>query len=151
MTYLSTQTDTSDITDVYSDTTRMYLFSLHKIWPRIHPRFNINWMISGIPNNMIKRSAIARFIMKMFVTDCLIFLSKIITHITRKFPTIPTSPIWQKRIERPMMVSVDAGSIGENKVLFISLEQFSVLFTSYVTEFDKRVVVDKFPCKAMTF
>jgi hypothetical protein len=50
--------------------------------------------------------------------------NKIITHITRKFPTIPTNPIWQKRIERPMMVCVDAGSIGENKVPFIFLEEF---------------------------
>jgi hypothetical protein len=37
-----------------------------------------------------------------------------------------------------MMVCVDAGSIGENKVPFIFLEEFSVPFISYVTEFDNR-------------
>lgn len=75
---------------------------------------------------MIRRSAIARFIMKIFVTDCRIFLSNSITQITRTLPKIPTSPIWQNRTERPISVSVVAGSPMFSDVPFIvdAAEQF---------------------------
>lgn len=117
------QTDTRDNIETYRQTTSVNLLILHNAGPRSQPLFIINCTISGIPINMMIKSAVARFIMKILVTDCRIFLSSKMTMITRLLPMRPTVPIPIKRMDNKTITSSEAGSggIGEKLDPLISI------------------------------
>ena len=101
--------------ETYRQTTRMNRFILHKTGPSNQPLFTMNCTISGTPINMIIKSAVARFIIKMLVTDCRIFLSNKITIITRLLPISPKVPITINNMDSNTMTSPDAGSGGKGE------------------------------------
>lgn len=129
VTYRSMQTDTSDSIDTYRQTTSVNLLILHNAGPSNHPLLTINWTISGIPINMIIKSAVARFIIKMLVTDCRIFLSNKITIITRLLPMSPTAPITMNSMDKNTITSPEAGSTGTGEILepFISMSELEII------------------------
>ncbi len=92
VTNLSTQRATRVMMEAYSDTTSTNLWNLHSATPSNQPLFIINNTISGTPNNMMSKSARARFMMKRLVTERLIFLSDRMMKITRALPISPVKP-----------------------------------------------------------
>lgn len=108
------QTDTRERTDTYKHVTRMYLLNLHIPTPSNQPRLRINWIMSGMKEIIISKSAMAKFIMKTFVTDCLIFLSIKITVMTKELPTIPKTPIKINKMLRMIIVPRATGGSAES-------------------------------------
>ena len=91
-TYLSTQTATSVMMEAYSETTRTNLWNLQRASPSSQPLLMTNCTISGMPNSMMRKSAMAKFMMKRLVTERLIFLSERMMKMTRALPTSPKIP-----------------------------------------------------------
>ena len=84
---------------------------------------------------MIKKSAKAKFVMNMFVTEFLIFLSVRTTHMTRKFPISPVNPTTQKRMESVTTAPVLAGGSPSEIFLLVSLvyPTSNIAFSEYVS------------------
>ena len=117
--------------ETYRDTTRTNLLILHTGSPINHPLFNMNCTISGIPNNMINKSATARFIINTFVTEFLIFLSTNMTTMTRPFPKIPMNPMTINKRESNPITSGVAGSGWDMFPVSVSIVPFNAF--KYVT------------------
>lgn len=130
------QTETRESIETYRQTTNVNLLILQSVGPNNQPLLTMNWTISGIPTNMMIKSAVAKFMMKMLVTDCRIFLSNNMTIITRLLPISPTVPMTMNNNDNKTMTSVDAGSGGRGG----KPEAFMSMAISFTLEFSPAVV-----------
>ena len=102
----------------------MHRLTLHAIDPSNHPLLLTNCAISGTPNSMMSRSAMAMFTMNKFVSDFLIFLLNKTTRMTRQLPNIPMKQIMKNVMDRKAMLTSPVGSrVGENpNVLLLGVQ-----------------------------